>query len=145
MIAVDWLKELGWGEAQLEEMRLTGYGYVREGKWSDAIILFKALVVLDPLATYDWQTLGALYLQKGESKLALEAVERALELDPADEPTRLNQAKALLVLGRLEEGLLVAEGLTQAKGQPIAQSAEALLLAYSSASTILPTSSSVSS
>ena len=126
-------EKLGWSTKQLGEMRLMGYAYIKEGRWSEAITLFKALVAFDSQAKHDWQALGAVYLQKGQYPEALGATEQALALDPTDEPTRLNRAKALLVLGRLEEGLALTQELTEATQSFIAQTAEALLLAYNPA------------
>ncbi|MGE3954734.1 MAG: type III secretion chaperone [Parachlamydiales bacterium] len=122
---------LEWGERELEGLRYEGYAYLKEGRWGDAITLFKALVALAAESAEDWQALTALYLQKGEYALCLEASERALALSPQDEMTRLNRAKALLITGERAAGLALATDLLTAQSELILRSAEALLLGYS--------------
>ena len=48
MSRINWLEELEWGEDQIEELRIAGYAYLRQGKYDIALKFFKALVILDP-------------------------------------------------------------------------------------------------
>ncbi len=80
MSNVEWLSILGWGNEELEDLRFVGYSYIKQGKYDIAITFFESLVILNPDSFYDLQTLGALYLQKGNNLMALNYIEKALKL-----------------------------------------------------------------
>ncbi|MGM0439919.1 MAG: tetratricopeptide repeat protein [Chlamydiota bacterium] len=128
---VNWTDLLGWGEEQLDDLRVTGYFYIRQGKYDIALSFFKALIVLDPENLYDKQALGALYLQLGKLSKALTLFNKAIKIDPNHLPTLLNKAKALLELGRRVEGIKLAKKLAKKNDEDIASSARALIMAYS--------------
>jgi len=129
---IEWLQTLGWGEDQLEDLRVTGYAYIRQGKYSIALPLFEALNVLDPTNAYDAQTMGALLVQVGNPAKALRYLDKALKLQPKHGPTLVNLAKAFLMLGNKKEGLKLARIIKkERKREPAIRSlAEALLLAF---------------
>jgi len=127
---INWLETLGWSEEQLEDLRLAGFAYIRQGKYAIALPIFEALVVFDPESAYDVQTLGALYLQLGQAEKALKYLDRALKLEVDHTPTLLNLTKALFMLGRKHEGLKLAEILSREPNPAISNVAKALLLAY---------------
>ena len=83
------------------------------------------------MSVYDTQTLGALYLQINEAEKALAILDRALALDPSDEPTQINRMKALFTLGQKKEALEVAKKLEKSADVNIANDASALLIAHS--------------
>ena len=62
MAIVNWRAILGWTDEQLEELRFTGFSFLREGHYNKALIFFEALVVIDPTSIYDNQTLGRFVL-----------------------------------------------------------------------------------
>lgn len=126
---MNWLEILGWGSDQLEDLRFVGFSYIKQGQYDIALRFFEALDVLSE-NTYDQQTLGALYLQKGENLLALNTIEKALKLDPTHVPTLLNRAKAMLALGYKRQGITAAQSLVQNPDPNIANQASALILAY---------------
>lgn len=128
---INWTKELDWTEEHLEDLRYTGYAYLRQGKYDIAITFFEALIVLDPENAYDSQTLGALYLQIGEPKKALKWLDHALKIEADHGPTLLNLCKALFMLGKKEEGLKLANMLKNEPSPAIANVAKALILAHS--------------
>ena len=130
MSDVDWISILGWGAEELEDLRLVGYSYIKQGKYDIATTFFEALVVLSPDSIYDMQTLGALYLQKGNNLMALNYIEKALKLDPTHAPTLLNRTKALFALGYKKQALAQARLLEKNSDVEIAGQAQALLLAY---------------
>ena len=130
MSKIDWQKKLGWGDEQVEDIRVAGFSYIRQGKYDIALPLFEALVVLEPNSSYDAQTLGALYLQLGQWEKAYKSLERALILDADHSPTLLNLCKALFMLGRKQEALKLAKLLSREKDSQISNVAKALLLAY---------------
>ena len=105
---INWLKELGWSDDQLDELRYVGYAYLRQGKYDIALSFFEALSILDQESSYDAQTLGAIYLQMGEPTKALKYLDRALILEADHAPTLLNMCKALFMLKRRDEGLKLA-------------------------------------
>ncbi|HEY2811485.1 MAG TPA: tetratricopeptide repeat protein [Rhabdochlamydiaceae bacterium] len=130
MSDIDWISVLGWGEEELEDLRLVGYSYIRQGKYDIATTFFEALVVLIPQSFYDMQTLGALYLQKGNNLMALNYIEKALKLDPTHAPTLLNRTKALFALGYKKQALAQAHLLEKSLEVEIANQAQALIMAY---------------
>lgn len=130
MGTVNWRQVLGWTESQLEELRLTGYYYIRQGKYDVALPFYEALIIVDPDKPYNWQTLGALHLELGNTKIAASHLERALELNPKHAPTLLNHTKALIELGDIKQGLKMARALKKHSNAQISSFASALLLAY---------------
>jgi len=127
---VKWLEVLGWQTEELEDLRFVGYSYIKQGLYDIAITFFEALSVLSPKSAYDLQTLGALYLQKGNNLMALNYLEKALKIDSGHEATLLNKTKALLALGYKKQGLLQARLLEKSKQTDIANQATALVMAY---------------
>lgn len=130
MSKIKWLKELGWGEEEVEDLRYTGYAYLRQGKYEIAISFFEALAVLDPESAYDVQTLGALYLQIGNPAKAIKWLDRALKLDADHGPTLLNLCKALFMMGKKDEGLKLANILKNEPNPAVSNTAKALILAH---------------
>ena|SRR3990167_1706201 len=130
-MTTDWLSILGWGPDELEDLRFIGYSYIKQGKYDIATSFFESLVLLSPDTDYDLQTLGALYLQTGNNLMALNYIEKALKKNPSHLHSQLNRAKALLMLGYKKQGLTQARSLEHCANEPIANQAQALLLAYS--------------
>lgn len=131
MSNVNWRELLGWSADQLEELRFTGFTFLREGKYDKALLFFKALTVIDPTSIYDTQTLGALYLQMGQGVKAIDTLNVALNLDPTHEPTKLNKVKALIMLHQTREAITLARALQKSADLTISGDASALLAAYS--------------
>lgn len=131
MSKINWRTKLKWNEENIEELRLTGYAYLRQGKYDIAISFFEALVVLDPESAYDCQTLGALYVQLNEPLKALKYFDRALKIEADHGPTLLNLTKALLMLGKKDEAMRLAKILSRESNKQISNTAKALLLAWS--------------
>lgn len=130
MSRINWRNELKWTEDHLDDLRNTGYAYLRQGKYDIAISFFEALSVLDPESAYDVQTLGALYLQLGNPTKALKWLDRALKLEADHGPTLLNLCKALFMLGKKQEALKLAHILKNEPNMTISNSARALILAH---------------
>lgn len=130
MSRIDWRKELGWTEEQLDEIRNTGYSYIRQGKYDIALPFFEALVILDTESPYDAQTLGALYVQTNQPEKAIRFLDRALQLEADHSPTLLNLTKAFFMSGRLDDGIRLAKVLQNDSNPFIAGTASALLMTY---------------
>lgn len=131
MSAINWLEKLGWTEEQVEDLRYTGFAYIRQGKYDIALPFFEALTTLDPKSGYDAQTLGAIYLQLNHPEKAIKCLERVLQFDIAEKgPILLNLAKSYLSLGRKEEGLRIAKELKGDSNTAVSNMAKALILAY---------------
>lgn len=131
MTDIDWRSILGWSDEALEELRFSGFSFLREGHYQKAQLFFEALIILDPKSSYDAQTLGALYLQMGQNNKALKLLEHALKLDPHHEPTQLNKAKALFALNQRLLALTLTTQLEKSSDQQISGDASALRIAYS--------------
>lgn len=130
-MTIDWLEKMGWTEENIEDLRYTGFSYVRQGKYDIARTFFEALSVLQPSSVYDAQTLGAIYLQLNEPALAMKEFERALKIEPNHGPTLLNLAKTFFMLGKKQEGLKIANALKKDPDITVSNVAKALILAYS--------------
>ncbi len=120
---------LGWNQKQIDDLRCTAFSYVNQGIYDVALKCYDALAVLSPIPN-DLQMLGALHLQMGNGSKALEYLDKALKMTPADPQTQLNRAKALLVLGAKKQGLIQALELQNSQDVAIASQATALVLAY---------------
>jgi predicted Zn-dependent protease len=130
-MAINWMEVLKWTEEQLEDLRYTGFAYLRQGKYDIAVPFFEALIVLDPNNSYDVQMLGAIYLQLNQPDRAIPYLNRALEIEVHRAPVLINLSKALLMIGRTKEGLELANALQKDRDRSIANTARALVLAYS--------------
>jgi len=130
MGSINWVEKLGWNEDQIEELRMTGYAYIRQGKFDIALDFFQALTVLDPNNLYDAQTVGAIYVQMNQPDEAIKALEHALKLEGDHTPTLVNLCKALFMADKKQEGLKLAEILKDDKNSVVSSQAQALLLAF---------------
>jgi tetratricopeptide (TPR) repeat protein len=130
MSRINWREELNLNDDHIEDLRIAGYAYIRQGKYDIALSFFQTLALMNLEDPYDFQTLGALYLQLGDPKKAVTNLNRALQLDTDHSATLLNLAKALFMLGKTEEGLKLAEILSGERDPFIANPAKALMLAF---------------
>jgi tetratricopeptide (TPR) repeat protein len=124
-----WLEVLGWGKGEVDDLRYVAYSYIKQGIYDIALTFFDAIQVLSTPTAYDLQTLGALHLQMGDGGKALHFLDRALSLDPSHMASKLNRAKALLMVGKKIEALHLAKELSELGSPEIASQATALLLA----------------
>lgn len=131
MSELNWTQILGWDEEQIEEMRITAFLYIREGRYDVAKHFCEALAVLNPSNPHDISTLGALYLQLNNPVSALNYLDKAKVLDPDNKLIQINRIKAMLELGYKEEGVkLLKDFIPKCKDPFIASDAEALVQAY---------------
>lgn len=128
---MNWIELLGWNQEQIEDIRFAGYSFIKQGQYQHALKFFEVLAILPDENVYDLQTLGGIYLEVGNNLSALNYLEKALALDPKHEPTLLNRAKALFLLGYKRQGLTQASHLERSANSQIADQARALTLAYS--------------
>lgn len=131
MSRIQWREKLNWTEDQMDDLRFAGFAYIRQGHYDVAIDFFAALVIIGPENAYDLQTLGALYLQLGEPEKAVKYLENSLKYEADHTPTLLNMTKALFMLERRHEALKLAEILKNEPNREVANTAKALILAYS--------------
>ncbi|MFZ4772650.1 MAG: type III secretion chaperone [Chlamydiia bacterium] len=130
-MAHDWLETLGLSDNELEDLRVLAYSYIRQGHYSTALKIYKGIVILSKRAPEDLETLGALLLQVGLAKEAIEPLEKALKIHKDHLKTRLNYAKALLLAGYRQRGIQECLELMKCSEAVVASDAEALKLAYS--------------
>jgi len=127
---MDWLEILGWTDIEIKDLNFLAYNYFKQGKYEIAIKIFQALEILDEQNPYNLQMLGALHLEIGKNKEALNYLNRSLKIIPNHFPTLLNKAKALLNIGEKKGGIVLAKRLATLKDEKIKNQAEALILAY---------------
>jgi tetratricopeptide (TPR) repeat protein len=133
MVDIDWKEILGWDEEHVREARSVGYLYYKQGAYEIAAKCFEALIVINPYALYELQTLGAIYLEMNRAADALLLFERALSIQPSHEPTLLNRAKALAQRGDKNGALSLAEILEKSSTAQIAKQASMLRMSLSGA------------
>lgn len=131
MSETNWLDMLGWSKKEIEDIRFAAFAYIKQGHYETALTFFESLIFLSKDNPYDLQTLGALYLQVGNNLSALNYLERALKLNPTDQTTLLNRAKALFFLGYKKQGLSQSHALESSSDPHVSSQARALTLAYS--------------
>lgn len=125
---MNWADALGIEKSATHSLRAMGYLYVRQGAYDIALKIFHALLVLEETENaYDLQTLGAIYLQKGEALSSLEYLDRSLTIEPEHPFTQLNRAKALLALGYKRQSLEQLSALLHSKNPEAVAQAAALL------------------
>ena len=127
---MNWLKTLGWGPDEMDDLRYAAYSYIKQGVYDVSLNFFDALSVLSPPIPYDLQTIGAIHLQMGNGLKALDALDKALKMEPGHLATQLNRAKALFMLGYKRQGLAQAIELEKCADAEIGKAASALVLAY---------------
>lgn len=130
MSRINWREKLNWSDENIDELRLAGYAYLRQGKYEMAVSFFEALSIVDPESSYDVQTLGALYVQLNQPLKALKCFDKALKLEADHAPTLLNLTKALLMIGKKDEAIRLARILSKEPNSKIANTAQALILAW---------------
>jgi len=131
MSKINWIEKLKWNEEHIDDLRYTGYAYIRQGKYDIALPFFEALAILDPESVYDIQTLGAIHLQLNQPEKALALFDRALMFEGDHSATLLNVMKTFTMMGKVEEAVKLAKILKNDPNPAIANVAKALILAYS--------------
>jgi len=126
----NWMETLQWTPAHAEEIRHAAFSYIRQGKYDIALPLFEALVLLEQQNAYDFQTLGAIYVQLNQPQKAIQHLEKALQFDEEHGPTLLNLMKAFFMSGKIEDGKRLANILKNDTNPYISGTATALLLCY---------------
>lgn len=131
MAKKNWLEIVEWNENTLEDLRFVGYTYIKQGHYAIALKFFENLVKVPAHPdVYDVQTLGALYLELNNNVSALHFLEKAIGLDPSHEPTLINRAKALFVLGYRRQGLSQLDPLKTSKDENVRNQALAMSMSY---------------
>ena len=125
-----WKEFLQINDLQIDQIRMAGYAYLKQGHYEKALTFFKALVVLDPNNPYDMQTLGAIQLEMGDYTIALDTLETALQFDRDHLYTQFNHATALLSLGYKKPAHTALTRLLHCHDSLIASKSEALLMAH---------------
>ncbi|OGN59745.1 MAG: hypothetical protein A3F40_03960 [Chlamydiae bacterium RIFCSPHIGHO2_12_FULL_27_8] len=128
---MDWKGFLNLSDETIDDVRIVGYCYVRQGCFDIALDYFKALIIIDPKNIYDLQTLGSIYLEKGKYLEALKFLDKSLKINPQNDMALLNKARALFAIGYRREGLEAANILQKKNNVKVASQAQALIKAYS--------------
>jgi CubicO group peptidase (beta-lactamase class C family) len=84
--AIEEAKSIGKSNTQfkLEENEVNGWGYklLRQNRLPDALEIFKLNVFLFPASANTFDSLGEIYAELGEIRLAIKNYEQSLQLDP---------------------------------------------------------------
>jgi tetratricopeptide (TPR) repeat protein len=77
-----------------------GVEHMESREWKDAIVDFKESLSINPNRTQAYGNLGICYAKTAQKQIALEALDKALELDPNYEPAQANRK----LIASLKEG-----------------------------------------
>ena len=91
-----------WSSDEIRLVSELGYALAEQGRNAEAISIFEGLVALAPKTVYFDSALGALWLREKNYKRAISYLDKAIESDPNDIPTRVNRGEANLQIGELE-------------------------------------------
>jgi tetratricopeptide (TPR) repeat protein len=94
------------------------------------LVVLQSQKPIEEQKAYDYQTLGAIYLQLGDTERALRYLERGLKIDPEHLQTRINRVKALFFLERYNEAMESAKELELVPDREIADMSMALQMAF---------------
>jgi D-alanyl-D-alanine-carboxypeptidase/D-alanyl-D-alanine-endopeptidase len=98
------------------ELNQIGYNYLSQGKTAIAFAIFKLNVEVFPNASNPYDSLGEVYLVKGDSALAKKNYSRSLELNPANEGAK-KVLESLGVKNVVKEVVVVNDVLDTYVGQ----------------------------
>jgi tetratricopeptide (TPR) repeat protein len=127
----NWVQKLSLSENEIEDLRVLAYSYIRQGHYKTALKIYQGICILTNQAPEDLETLGALFLQNGQAKEAIDPLEKALKIHKDHLKTRLNYAKALLLSGYRQRGIQECLDLLNCSDAAVASDATALKIAYS--------------
>ncbi len=82
-----------------------GYKFLTDGQVSQARVVFRGLVALDPYDAYFQGTLASIEHREGRLKEALKYYNRSLEINPYSCAARAGRGELLLSQGKLEAAL----------------------------------------
>jgi tetratricopeptide (TPR) repeat protein len=91
------------GNRSLEAIQMLAQAKLALGKWEQAELLLKELQNVEGLQAISQQSLGVVYLSKGEQDASIEAFKRAHELAPASNQPVVSLVLAYLRTGKVEE------------------------------------------
>ena len=87
-----------WQPFKLNDINNLGYSLLSAKKADDAVTVFRLNTVRYPTSWYVWDSLSDAYTAANRRELAVEALRRALELDPSN-PEAANERRKVLELG----------------------------------------------
>ncbi|XP_008438486.1 protein NPGR2-like [Cucumis melo] len=88
--------------------------YTGLSQWRDAEICLSKLQAIDPYSASKWHSTGLLYESKGLPRDALQAYNKALDIDPGHVPSLISTARLLQQLGGSQSFPVVRSLLTDA-------------------------------
>ena len=93
------------GRAQIDVLRVLGYFYLRQGHPEKALVIFRALLALDPRDDHARRSLAFTHLAIGEFETALDLAESYVPeaSEPFAAAVHVIRARALWHLGRQDE------------------------------------------
>lgn len=92
-----------WSSEEIRLVSELGYALAEQGRNTEAIAIFEGLVALAPATVYFDATLGALWLREKNYKRAIQYLDKAIESDQNNIPTRVNRGEAYLQTGDMEK------------------------------------------
>ena len=92
-----------WSADEIRLVSELGYALAEQGRNAEAIAIFEGLVALAPATAYFESALGALWLREKNYRRAIQYLNKALETDSKNIPSRVNRGEALLQLGEPEK------------------------------------------
>lgn len=98
-----------WSSDEIRLVSELGYALAEQGRNAEAIAIFEGLVALAPATAYFESALGALWLREKNYRRAIQYLNKALESDAKNIPSRVNRGEAHLQLGELDQARIDLE------------------------------------
>jgi CubicO group peptidase (beta-lactamase class C family) len=89
----DFAPEIGGGKISEQAINVAGYQLLGWKQYADAIAVFQRNVELHPTSSNVYDSLGEAYVNAGDTTLAIQNYEKALELEPASSNAKTMLAK----------------------------------------------------
>jgi tetratricopeptide (TPR) repeat protein len=102
---IDLRAAVGLDDQDLHALRTLGHGYLENGRFGDACVVFEGLVEVDADSAWAHAALGAAYQNLDQEEEALAEYDEALRLDPGEMTALVNRGELRITAGRAEEGI----------------------------------------
>lgn len=90
-------------EQEMLRMALMGFRMYEQGKYEDALTIFRGLASLDPKESYYVVALGAVYLAQGDLEQAERFLSHAIQLNSKEVASFVNRGEVYLRMGRIAD------------------------------------------
>ena len=102
---IDLRTAVGLDDDDLHALRTLGHGYLENGRFSEACVVFEGLVEVDADSAWAHAALGSAYQNLDDDEEALAQYDEALRLDAGEMTALVNRGELRITAGKAEEGI----------------------------------------